>query len=211
MRLRILLLAAVPAVALAVLVYGMSYQEDMMYISYDDGDAIRQDLEAAGIMMSSAVTLYDNEAVGYCSFLANDSQPISYCMSTELEVDGEFLGNVHMAGTAAKPVLALGVMQSDGAVSQRDQIAALVDSMLRHTACDVQSGAGQIQGGCPYGSFPDGLDSAESWINHMIQRHAEGDGINTRSAVDGLPVSVLLEVTGNDDGHLWKILVGPVS
>ena len=87
MRLRTLLLAAVPAVALAVLVYGMSYQEDVAYISYDDGDAIRQDLEAAGIMMSSAVTLYDNEAVGYCSFLANDSQPISYCMSTELEVE----------------------------------------------------------------------------------------------------------------------------
>lgn len=211
MRPRTLLLAAIPAVALAVLAYTMSYQEDVVYISYEDEDAIRQDLEAAGVMMSSAVTLYDGEAVRYCSFLAGDSQPISYCISTELEVDGEFLGNVHIAGTAAKPVLALGVMQSDGAVSQRNQIAALVDSVLRHTACGMQSGAGQIQGGCPYGSFPDGLDSAESWIGHTIQRHAEGGGVNTRSAVDGLPVAVLLEVTGNDDGHLWKILVGPVS
>lgn len=210
MRLRTLLLVAVPAVALAVLVYGISYQEDTTYVSYGDGEAIRQDLEVAGIMMSSAVTLYNDEAREYCSFLVGDSRPVSYCTSTELEIDGEFLGNVHMAGTAAKPVLALGVVQSDGTVSQRGQIAALVDSMLRHTACDEQSGAGQIPNSCPYGSFPEGLDSAESWIGHTIQLHAEGSGINTRSAVDGLPVPVLLEVTGNDDGHLWKILVGPV-
>ena len=206
MRHRTLLLAAVPAVALVVLVYAVSYQEDTVYVSYDDGDAIRQDLKAAGITMSSAVTLYNKEAVEYCSFLVDDSQPVSYCTSTELEIGDEFLGNVHMAGTAAKPVLVLGVMQSDNTVSQRSQIAALADAMLRHTTCGAQHG----QRNCPYGSFPEGLDSAESWIDHAIQRHIGGGGINTRSAVDGLPVPVLLEITGNDDGHLWKILVGPV-
>ena len=184
----------------------MSFQEDTVYISYDDGDAIRQDLDAAGITMSSAVTLYNNEAVEYCSFLADDSQSVSYCTSTELEVGGEFLGNMHMAGTTAKPVLALGVIQSDDAISQRNQIVALADSMLRHTTCDTQHD--QID--CPYGAFPEELDSAESWIDRTIQRHTEGGGVNTRSAVDGLPVPVLLEITGNDDGHLWKILVGPV-
>ena len=146
------------------------------------------------------------EAVEYCSFLAGDSEPVSYCTSTELEVGGEFLGNVHMAGTTAKPVLALGVIQSDDTISQRSQIITLADSMLRHTTCDAQHG----RMNCPYDSFPRGLGSAESWIDHTIQRHAEGGGINTRSAIDGLPVPVLLEITGNDDGHLWKILVGPV-
>ena len=64
MRPRTLLVSVVPIAALVVLVYAVLYQEDAVYISYGDGDAIRQDLEAVGIAMSSAITLYNNGGGG---------------------------------------------------------------------------------------------------------------------------------------------------
>ena len=222
MRPRTLLLVAMPAAALAVFAFGITYQERPEYISYGDEGDVRQDLEAADIQMSSAVRLSGSEAAEYCSFLAGGSAPVSHCLSTELKSGDTFLGNIHLAGTPGRPALALGIVQSDGVVAERGKIAAVADSMIRHMACgDAVDLTCALLGGpdtdatrhmscsCPHAAFPDGPDSVERWVDQTVRRHLDGGSPTTRSSVEGLPLPVLLEATRTGDGHLWKILVGP--
>ena len=223
MRPRTLLLMVVPAAALAAFAFGVIYQERPGYLSYGDEGDVRQDLEAADIQMSSAVRLSGSEAAEYCSFLSDRSAPVSHCLSTELESGDTFLGNIHLAGTPGRPALALGVVQSDGVVAEKDKIVTVADSMIRHMACaDAFDLTCALLGGpdtdatrhmpcsCPQAAFPDGQDSVERWVDQTVRRHLEGDSPTTRSSVEGLPIPVLLEATRTGDGHLWKILVGPV-
>ncbi|MBI1657426.1 MAG: hypothetical protein IS632_01445 [Thaumarchaeota archaeon] len=223
MRPRTLLLVVVPAAALAAFAFGVIYQERPGYLSYGDEGDVRQDLEAVDIQMSSAVRLSGSEAAEYCSFLSDRSAPVSHCLSTELESGDTFLGNIHLAGTPGRPALALGVVQSDGVVAEKDKIAVVADSMIRHMACaDAFDLTCALLGGpdtdatrhmpcsCPQAAFPDGQDSVERWVDQTVRRHLEGDSPTTRSSVEGLPIPVLLEATRTGDGHLWKILVGPV-
>ena len=222
MRPRTLMLVVVPAAILAAFILGTTYQERSEYLSYGDEGDVRQDLEAADIQMSSAVRLSGGEAAEYCSFLSGGSAPVSHCLSTELKSGDAFLGNIHLAGTPERPVLALGVVQSDGVVSERDEIAAVADSMVRRMACgDAFDLTCALLGGpdtdatrhmpcsCPHAAFPDGTDSVERWVDQTVRRHLDGDSPTTRSSVEGLPLPVLLEATRTGDGHLWKILVGP--
>lgn len=223
MRPRTLLLVVVPAAILAAFAFGITYQERPGYLSYGDEGDIRQDLEAADIQMSSAVRLSGGEAAEYCSFLADRSAPVSHCLSTELESGDTFLGNIHLAGTPGRPALAVGVVQSDGVVAEKDKIVAVADSMIRRMACgDTFDLTCTLLGGpdtdatrhmpcsCPHAAFPDGQDSVERWVDQTVRRHLGGDSPTTRSTVEGLPLPVLLEATRTGDGHLWKILVGPV-
>jgi hypothetical protein len=217
-----MILLIVPAVALVVFIFAISYQERPEYISYGDEHDVRQDLGAAGIQMSSAVRLSGSEAIEYCTFLSGGSAPVSYCLSTELESEDSFLGNIHLAGTPRKPVLALGVVQSDGMVTEKDEIVTVADSMIRHMACgDALDLTCTLLGGpdtdttrhmpcsCPRAAFPDGSDSVKLWVDQTVRRHLEGSSSTTRSSAEGLPLPVLLEATRTGDGHLWKILVGP--
>lgn len=91
--------------------------------------------------------------------------------------------------------------------------------MMRHMACDAESDivcALPRQNytmeycDCSYGAFPNSLNSSEAWVSPTIWNYLDGDSTTTRSKVDGLLVPVLLEVTRTQDGHLWKILLGPV-
>ena len=221
MRRRALLLAAVAAAAVAFATV-LAYQEGATRMSYGSADAVRQDLAEAGIQMSSALRFSGDAAAEYCSFLAVDSGPPQYCTSTELKDGDAFVGNVHMVGAPLEPAMALGVMQSDHAASERGRIAALAHYMVEQMACSrtfdvacaLLGGPGSdatrhMPCSCPAGAFPNGQESIRAWVDQTALRHASGDSPTTRSSADGLPLPVLLEVTRAPDGHLWKILVGP--
>lgn len=222
MRRRALLLAAAVGAAAVAFATVLAYQDGAAHMSYGSGDAVRQDLAEAGIQMSSALRFSGDAAAEYCSFLAAGSGPPQYCTSTELKDGDAFVGNVHMVGTPTEPVMALGVMRSDHAASERDRIAALAHSMIGQVACSrtfdvacaLLGGPGNdatrhMPCSCPAGAFPKGQESIRAWVDQTALRHASGDSPTTRSSVDGLPLPVLLEVTSVSEGHLWKILVGP--
>lgn len=158
-------------------------------ISYEAIDAIQSDLAADGIDMSSPVRLSGDAAAEYCTFFAG--KPPELCVSTELRgPEGDFLGNVHMVGTDAGPTVVLGAVQSDAAISQRSQISAVADAMVQRLIS------------------PGGFDSVREWVDETARLHLEAGETTTTSRIDGLSRPFLMEVTCNEGGHLWKILVG---
>lgn len=165
-------------------------------MSYGAAEAIRSELAELGIEMSSPIRLSGDAAAEYCTFFAG--RPPERCVSTELRgPGGGFLGNVHMVGTDAGPAVVLGVVQSDAGASQRYQISAVAGALVRQLVCD-----------CWTEVSPGGFDSVRAWVDETARRHLEAGETTTASRIDGLPRPLLAEVTRNDGGHLWKILVG---
>lgn len=158
-------------------------------MSYEAAEGIQSDLAAHGIDMSSPIRLIGDAAADHCTFFAG--KPPEHCVSTELRgSEGDFLGNIHMVGTDAGPTVVLGAVQSDAAISQRSQISAVADAMVQRLI------------------YPGGFDSVREWVDETARRHLEAGELTTTSRIDGLSQPLLMEVTRNEGGHLWKILVG---
>lgn len=156
-------------------------------LSYDDNDLIRYKLEKHNIEMSPSLKFSGAKAAEYCSFFADGSVPL-YCTSTELVRNGEFLGNVHMVGTNDGPSAVLGVVQSDTITSGMEVVTIVTDS-ITESVFDCMGG---ISG---------------PWIEQLSERHVV-ERLTTKSTINGLPMPVLLELTGSPGNYLWKILIG---
>lgn len=202
-----IMLAAIPAgAAVAVAVLAITFMsapptpsspQPAPGLTYEAIDAIRPDLGAYGISVSSPLLMSGDSAAEYCSFFAG-SPPPSHCISTELKgPTGEFLGNIHMVGTASEPDLVLGAFQSNQMASQQPQIAEVADAMIQRLVCD-----------CWEEISPGGFGSVNEWVGEVIQRHLAAGDATTTSRIEGLPQPVLMEATRSEEGHVWKILVG---
>lgn len=157
-------------------------------LSYDDDNLIRSALERHDIQMSSSLKFSGEKAAEFCSFFADGTVPV-YCTSTELVQSGEFLGNVHMVGTTDEPSAVLGVVRSDTIPSGVHTVAAVADSIIGSVF--------ECTGG-----------TSAFWIEQLSDRHTRGSTMTTKSTIDGLPIPVLLELTGSSGNYLWTILIG---
>ena len=176
------------------------------HVLHEDGDAVGQDLEVAGAMMSPAAASYGDGAMEYCPFPVDYSRSTQCCMSAGPEVDGKFSGDTHMADSTLAPNMA----QSDDTVFRVGQTTTPVDPVPEHPACNVQADLDLMYGRFLHNSSLEGMDPTESWMDHMGRRDAEGVCINTGYAVDGSSMPVLLEVRGHDGGHMREMLAGVV-
>lgn len=163
-------------------------EPSVMPLSYDDDNLIRSALERHDIQMSSSLKFSGEKAAEFCSFFADGSVP-AYCTSTELVRSGEFLGNIHMVGTADEPSAVLGVVRSDAMPSGVHTVVAVTDSIIK-SVFECTSGTSAL------------------WIGQLLDRHTRESTVATKSTMDGLPTPVLLELTGTSDNHLWTILIG---
>lgn len=157
-------------------------------LSYDDNNLIRSALERHNIQMSSSLKFSGEKAAEFCSFFADGTIPV-YCTSTELVQSGEFLGNVHMVGTTDEPSAVLGVVRSDTISSDVRTVVAVADSIIGSVF--------ECTGG-----------TSALWIGQLSDRHTRESAITTKSTMDGLPMPVLLELTGSSGNYLWTILIG---
>lgn len=164
-----------------------------MVMSYDDNALIKSTLEEDyGVRMSSPLQFSGAKAAEHCAFFADGYVP-QYCTSTELTRNNEFLGNIHMVGTGDGPSAVLGVIQSDDIHSKSDVVAAVTDSLIQHLIFDCVDA------------------TSDPWIAQLSEKHMEGGAATTKSTIDGLPIPVLLELTGSPGNYLWKILVGSAT
>ena len=203
-----IMLAAIPAgAAVVVAVLALAFMsappipsspsQPAPGLTYEAIDAIRPDLDAYGISVSSPLLMSGDSAAEYCSFFADGPSP-SHCISTELKgPTGEFLGNIHMVGTASEPDLVLGAFQSNRMASQQPQIAEVADAMIQRLVCD-----------CWEDISPGGFGSVNEWVDEVVQRHLAAGDATTTSRIEGLPQPVLMEATRSEEGHVWKVLVG---
>ena len=203
-----LICAAIAIVAIYTYVYAYTTNPDMSSeqdidtgdeqnieaFDYDANTDIRQSLRMHDVDVSVPLVLRDDMAAQYCTFFAN-SPPEPHCTSTELTYDGKFLGNIHMVGDAERPVAALAVIQSDSRITEKPQISAVWRTMIEHLVCD-----------CWAEVRPGGFDTIQDWVDTAVMIHQDTN--STVSRIDTLPINIMMEITPNESGRMWTLLVG---
>lgn len=170
------------------------YEQNIKLLDYDANADMRQSLKMHDVDVSVPLVLRDDMAAQYCTFFA-DSPPEPYCTSTEMTYGGKFLGNIHMVGGTERPVAALAVIQSDNEITEKPQIYAVWRIMIEHLVCN-----------CWAEVRPGGFDTIQDWVDTAVMIHQDAN--STVSRIDALPIEVMMEITPNESGHMWTLLVG---
>lgn len=169
-------------------------------LSYDSNSVLKSLLASKGISMSTPLKISGGAISKYCTFYSNPEKQssIEYCTSTELkDSEGEFLGNIHMIGTADSPSAVLGVVQTDKSMSNLDSLKTTYQIMVESLVCD-----------CWQDQKPGNLESPSSWIDAAKLHHLEAKGTTSSSKISGLAQKqLILEVTTNTEGYLWKFII----
>ena len=168
--------------------------------SYVDSNSLMKSaLASKGISMSSALKISGGSLAKYCTFYADTEKQnsIEYCTSTELEdSDGKFLGNIHMVGSLAYPNTVLGIIQT-GPQSSLDDIKTIYQVMVESLVCD-----------CWQDQKPGNLESVSAWVDTAKSHHLDATGTTSSSKITDLAQKqLLLEVTTNTEGYLWKFII----
>ncbi len=207
---KVILISSVAAMAIIISlsyalmsdnVDGVSPQSNSLSISYvDTNKELQNDLQLLDIKMSSSLKLNGFSIDTYCTFfsdvLIQDS--IEYCTSTELlDSKDQYLGNIQMVGSNAFPQHVIGVIQTDASVSQLEDVKIVVNSMIKLIVCD-----------CWEEKKPGNFESVAMWIDAANSHHLENMSPTSKSTINGLTEkSMLLEITTNENGYLWKFLI----
>lgn len=171
---------------------------DFSYV--DSNSLMKSSLASKGVSMSSALKISGGAITKYCIFYGDSEKQnsIEYCTSTELkDSDGKFLGNIHMVGSLASPNAVLGVIQTDPYMSNLDNIKTIYHVMVESLVCD-----------CWQDQRPGNLESVSTWVDTAKSHHLEATGTTSSSKITGLAQKqLLLEVTTNTEGYLWKFII----
>ena len=171
---------------------------DFSYV--DSNFLMKSSLAAKGISMSSALKISGGSIAKYCTFYGDNEKQnsIEYCTSTELkDSDGSFLGNIHMIGSMNSPNAVLGIIQTDPYMSSLDDIKSTYQVMVESLVCD-----------CWQDQKPGNLESVSAWVDAAKSHHLEATGTTSSSKITGFAQKqLLLEVTTNTEGYLWKFII----
>jgi hypothetical protein len=207
---KVILIPSIAIIAIAILLSYVlmsdgdkliSSSSNSLSISYiDTNKELQHDLGLFNIQMSSPLKLNGFSIDKYCTFFSDEfiQNSIEYCTSTELlDSEGQYLGNIQMVGSNAFPEYVIGVMQSDSSASQLEDIKIIVNSMIESVICD-----------CWDEKKPGNFESVSSWIDAANLHHLENTSVTSKSTITGLNEKpILLEITANENGYLWKFLI----
>ena len=171
-------------------------------INYDLVNSnLKQSLDEKSISMSSPIEFSGQNTIEkYCT-LFKDSQKqdlIKFCTSTELlDSDGNFLGNINVAGNASEPAFVVALLQMDPFLNQADTAKLVTDLILDEIVCD-----------CWEQQRPAGFSSSDSWIDALIEYHTVKK--NQHSSAPSLTLNdkqIQLEISTNTSGYVLTLLV----
>jgi len=180
---------------------GDSSQLNPLSISYaDTNKELQNDLQSLDIKMSSPLKLNGFSIDTYCTFFSDDliQDSIEYCTSTELlDSKDQYLGNIQMVGSNSFPQYVIGVTQTDSSVSQLEDVKIVINSMIELIVCN-----------CWTEKKPGDFESVAMWIDAANSHHLENTSATSKSMINGLTEKpMLLEITTNENGYLWKFLI----
>ncbi len=163
---------------------------------------LKRNLELYNISMSSPIEIQETIGIEkYCSFFSDPAKQklVEYCTSTEiLDFESTFLGNIHIVGAVQQPKLVIAVLQADQQMSQLDDVTVIFETVIETFVCD-----------CWEYEKPGDYDTIGDWVKALREFHATEDRPHSKSS----PITIdekrmQIELTTNDDGYLWKLLVG---
>lgn len=134
----------------------------------------------------------------YCNFLTNQTKQamIEYCTSTELkDSHGGFLGNINMIGSVTAPVLVIVALQSDPLFSNYGDVKTVFGDVVNETICQCWDKAS-------------GYSTLSALIDAQRDFHVKGNQpFSTTHAVPLGGVHFEVDITTNNQGYVWKLLV----
>lgn len=134
----------------------------------------------------------------YCNFLTNQTKQamIEYCTSTELkDSHGGFLGNINMIGSVTAPVLVIVALQSDPLFSNYNDVKTVFGDVVNETICQCWDKAS-------------GYSTLSALIDAQRDFHMKGNQpFSTTHAVPLGGVHFEVDITTNNQGYVWKLLV----
>ena len=194
------IIGGVAAVIILVMLIPFSEPVTSPDFTYDSNFQIKEQLEHHEILMSNPLKIQGDLISQHCNFF-KDSQiqnKIEYCTSTELrDSSGTFVGNIHMVGNTDMPQLAMAIIQTDPFLTEKEQVIFVFDTMIQTLVCD-----------CWQEKKPGGFESVSAWIDTAQKHHLEAKRTTSKSEITGLAQKeIVLEITTNAEGYLWKLLV----
>ena len=169
--------------------------------SYDEENSdIRSALLAHHINMSRPIQLSSQADVHqYCNFLTDPKKQalVTYCTSSELKDSQGFLGDVNMLGNPDVPGIVVVAMQSNPMLSNYDDVKTVFGVVVNNTICQ-----------CWEKEVPDGYSTLSSMVDKLRDTHLTTKDPTTSTHV--LPLGnkhFKIELTTNENGYLWKLLV----
>ena len=158
-------------------------------------------LHSHEINMSRPLQFFSQTDINqYCHFFTDDKKQalVKFCTSTELkDKDGNFLGNINMVGSTRAPGLVIAAVQTDPVLSNLNDVKIIFGAVINETTCD-----------CWDKEKPRGYATLSDMIDAFRDFHIAGKKPNSSS--QSVPLGsehFELELTTNQNGYLWKLLV----
>ncbi|MDE1770495.1 MAG: hypothetical protein KGI28_08100 [Thaumarchaeota archaeon] len=178
-----------------------SNQVAFLDFSYDEANSdIRSNLALHHINMTKPIRLSSPSDVHqYCNFLTDPTKQalVTYCTSTELKDTEGFLGDVSMLGTPDVPGIVVVALQSNPMLSNYDSVKTVFGSVINNTICQ-----------CWEKEVPDGFPTLSTLVDKLRDTHLATKEPTTSTHVTPLGNKHFkIELTTNESGYLWKLLV----
>ena len=170
--------------------------------SYEEANSnLRTSLRSHEINMSRPLQFFSQTDINqYCHFFSDDKRQalVKFCTSTVLQdKNRNFLGNINMVGSTRAPGLVIAAVQTDPALSNLNDLKTIFSTVINETTCN-----------CWDKEKPRGYATLSDMIDTFRDFHIAGKKPNSTSKSVPLGSEHFeLELTTNQSGYLWKLLV----
>lgn len=136
----------------------------------------------------------------YCNFFSDQKKQalVKFCTSTVLQnKNRNFLGNINMVGSTRAPGLVIVAIQSNPVMSNLNDVKTIFGVVINETTCD-----------CWGKEKPRGYATPSDMIDAFRDFHIAGKRSNTTT--QSVPLGsehFEMELTTNQSGYVWKLLV----
>jgi hypothetical protein len=170
--------------------------------SYEEANSnLRTSLRSHEINMSRPLQFFSQTDINqYCHFFSDDKRQalVKFCTSTVLQdKNRNFLGNINMVGSTRAPGLVIAAIQTDSALSNLNDVKTIFGAVINETTCN-----------CWDKEKPRGYATLSDMIDAFRDFHIAGKKPNSTSKSVPLGSEHFeIELTTNQNGYLWKLLV----
>lgn len=169
--------------------------------SYDEANSnLRSTLASQHVNMTHPLRFSSQADINqYCNFLSDPKKQalVKYCTSAELRDPVGFLGDINMVGSPEVPGLVIVALQSNPMLGNYDEVKTVFGDVINETICQ-----------CWDTAKPGGYTTLSDMLDALRDFHISGkkpDSTTHSVALDNKHFEV--ELTTNQDGYLWKLLV----
>lgn len=169
--------------------------------SYEEGNSdLKSALALHQINMSNPLKFITPTTISqYCNFLTDPKKQalVTYCTSTELKDKQGFLGNINMVGSTDAPGLIIVAIQSNPMLTNYNEVKTVFETVINSTVCQ-----------CWDKEKPRDYPTLSVMVDALRDFHINGKKPDSTTHTTPLGNKHFeIELTTNESGYLWKLLV----